>query len=108
MKIYVGNLARATTEDELRQEFEVFGGVEAVSIIRDNFSGQPKGFAFVEMPAKAEGHAAIEGLKSKILNERTLDVSEARPRTGGGGGGKPYHRGGGSGSGGRGKQRRRY
>jgi RNA recognition motif-containing protein len=107
MKIYVGNLPRAATEDELRREFEVFGGVSMVSIIKDIPSGIPKGFAFVEMPTKAEGHAAIAGLKGKVLNERTLDISEARPRADGGKGGKPYNRGRGSGFGSRGKQRRR-
>lgn len=106
MKIYVGNLARATTEEELRHEFEVFGGVDTVSIIKDIPSGLPKGFAFVDMPAKAEGHAAIAGLKGKVLNERTLDVSEARPRNDGRGG-KPFHRGKGSGHGGRLKKRRK-
>jgi cold-inducible RNA-binding protein len=106
MKIYVGNLARATTEEELRLEFEVFGVVDTVSIVRDIPSGLPKGFAFIEMPTKAEGHAAIAGLKGKMLNERTLDVSEARPRVDGKGG-KQFHRGRGSSSGGRSKQRRR-
>jgi len=82
VKIYVGNLSRDVTEDALRQEFEVFGKVDSVSIVMDRYTGQPRGFGFVEMPTKAEGHAAITGLKGKTLNDRTLDVSEARPRSG--------------------------
>lgn len=105
IKIYIGNLARATTEEELRHEFEVFGEVGAVSIVRDIPSGLPKGFAFIEMPDKAEGHAAIAGLKGKVLNERTLDISEARPRNDGKGG-KPFHRRRGSGFAGRDKRRK--
>ena len=93
MKIYVGNLSRDVTEDELRQEFEVFGKVDSVTIMKDRYSGQPRGFGFVEMPTKAESQAAIAGLKGKTLGDRTLNVSEARPpseRRGGlhGGGGR--------------------
>jgi len=94
MNIYVGNLSRYVTEDELRQEFEPFGQVVSVSIIKDRYSGQSRGFGFVEMATKAEGQAAIEGLKGKLLNDRTLDVNEARPRSEGrrssgfGGGGR--------------------
>ena len=95
MNIYVGNLAREVTDEELRQEFEPFGQVTSVNIIKDRYSGQSRGFGFVEMATKEEGQAAIDGLKGKTLNERTLDVSEARPRSqdrrgggfGGGGGG---------------------
>ena len=88
MKIYVGSLSYDVTEEELRQEFLVFGKVESVSIITDKYSGQPKGFGFVEMPSVAEGQAAITGLNGKTLKERTLNVSAARPR--------PDDRGGGS------------
>lgn len=63
MKIYVGNLSRDVTEGELRQEFEVFGKVDSVTIMKDRYSGQPRGFGFVEMPTKAESQAAIAGLK---------------------------------------------
>ena len=101
MNIYVGNLSRDVTEDELRQEFEPFGQVVSVNIIKDRYSGQSRGFGFVEMATKAEGQAAIDGLKDKLLKERTLDVNEARPRTegrrsggfGGGGGGGGRRRG---------------
>lgn len=109
MKIYVGNLPYQVTEDELRQTFEQFGQVESVTIIKDKYSGQSKGFGFVEFASQSEGQAAIEGLNGKDLKGRTLNVNEARPRTegsrgggyGGGrggagkGGGYSDHRGGG-------------
>ena len=107
MKIYVGNLARELTEDELKHEFEAFGKVESVAIVKDRYSGQPRGFGFIEMPAKAEATAAIAGLKGKMLHERTLDISEARPRPEGGRGGGQF-RGGRGGGGGGGGGRRRY
>ena len=81
MNIYVGNLSAEITEKELREAFEAFGQVASVNIIKDRYSGQPRGFGFVEMPEKAEGQAAITGLKGKTLMDRTLDVSEARPRS---------------------------
>ena len=91
MNIFVGNLARDVTEDDIRTEFATFGEISSVALIKDKFSGQPRGFAFVEMPNKEEGEAAIAGLKGKMLKDRTLDISEARPRTdsrGGGSGGR--------------------
>ena len=81
MKIYVGNLSFDMTEEELRQEFAAFGAVESVSIITDKYSGRPKGFAFVEMPSVSEGQAAITALNGKILQDRTLNVDAARPRS---------------------------
>ena len=113
MKIYVGNLPRELTEDELRVEFEAFGKVESVAIVKDRYSGQPRGFAFVEMPTKSEAVAALAGLKGKMVRERTLDISEARPRPAGGRGGFGGGRGGrggfGGGRGGRGGGKsRRY
>lgn len=102
MKIYVGNLSRDVTEDELRKEFEAFGKVDSVTIVRDRYSGQPRGFGFVEMTTKAEGQAAIAGLNGKTLGDRTLSVNEARPRSDTRGGGFRGGRGGGfSGGGGR-------
>ncbi len=80
MNIYIGNLAPEVTEEELKQEFTAFGEVTSVSIIKDKYSGQPKGFGFVEMPSQTEGQTAISGLKGKTLKDRTLEVSEARPR----------------------------
>jgi RNA recognition motif-containing protein len=110
MNIYVGNLSYEVTEDELREEFAAFGEVASVTIMRDKFSGQSRGFGFVEMPSLSEGQAALTGLNGKLLANRELRVSGARERTerrgpgsygdrrGGGGGG---FRGGGRGGGGR-------
>ena len=106
MKIYVGNLSYEATEEDLRQALEPFGKIESVAIIKDKYSGQSKGFGFVEMPSKAEGQAAIEGLNGKELKGKALTVNEARPRTessggrGGFGGGRGGHGGGGGGRGG--------
>jgi RNA recognition motif-containing protein len=81
MKIYVGNLAHEVTEDELGQEFTAFGEVTSVSVVTDKYTGQPRGFGFVEMTKVSEGQAAIAGLNGKMLKERTLNVNEARPRS---------------------------
>ena len=114
MNIYIGNLSREVTEDELRQAFEAFGQVATVNIIKDRYSGESRGFGFVEMAAKSEAQAAINGLNGTQLKERTLSVSEARPRAEGGRGGGSYGRGGGSsygrggGFGGGGRRRSRY
>ena len=105
MNIYVGNLAREVTEEELRQEFIAFGQVVSVSIITDRDSGEPRGFGFVEMSSKSEGQAAITGLNGKTLKDRTLVVNEARPRSDRRGGGDYGGRRGGGPSG-RGRQRR--
>jgi len=103
VNIYVGNLSREVTEDELRQAFEAFGQVATVNVIKDRYSGESRGFGFVEMATKAEAQAAINGLNGTSLGERTLSVSEARPRAEGGRGGGFGGRGGGSyGGGGRG------
>ena len=104
MKIYVGNLSYEVTEEDLRQEFKAFGEVTSVSIITDKYSGRPKGFGFVEMASKSEGETAITSLNGKTLNERTMVVNEARPRTDNRSGGS-YGGRGSSGYGG-GRQRR--
>jgi cold-inducible RNA-binding protein len=103
MKIYAGNLAREMTQEELKQAFEAFGQVESVAIITDKFSGESRGFGFVEMPSSTEAQAAIAGLNGKEVKGRVLNVNEARPRTEGhrGGGGGGGGRRGGSGGGGR-------
>jgi RNA recognition motif-containing protein len=93
MNIYVGNLSREFTEEELREAFKAFGQVTSVSIIKDKYSGQPRGFGFVDMPAKAEAQAAITGLNGKELKGRRLTVNEARPRREGRRGGGDYRRG---------------
>ena len=98
MNIYVGNLPYEVTEEDLRLAFEPFGQVDSVNIIKDRFSGQSKGFGFVEMPSMEEAQAAINDLNSKDLKGRTLNVNEARPRAEGGrgrgrrggGGGRRY------------------
>jgi len=96
MKIYVGSLSYKATEEDLRKEFEGFGQVESVTIIKDRYSGESRGFGFVEMPNKDEAQSAIEGLNGRELKGRKLNVNEARPRSegyrGGGrrGGGQRY------------------
>ena len=80
MNIYVGNLSRDTTDDDLRQAFEAFGQVTTINIIKDKFSGESRGFGFVEMPAKTEAEAAIEGMNGQDLKGNELNVNEAKPR----------------------------
>lgn len=80
MNIYVGNLSHDATDDDLRQAFEAFGQVTSATIIKDKFSGESRGFGFVEMPNKPEGQAALTGLNGQDLKGRALKVSEARPR----------------------------
>jgi RNA recognition motif-containing protein len=81
MNLYVGNLSHQATEDDVRQAFEAFGQVRSATIIKDKFSGESRGFGFVEMPVKAEAEAAMAGLAGKELLGRPLIVNEARPRT---------------------------
>jgi RNA recognition motif-containing protein len=81
MNIHVGNLSRDTAESDLRQAFEGHGQVTSVNIIKDKYSGESKGFGFVEMPTQVQAEAAISGLHGKEMNGRTLNISEARPRT---------------------------
>lgn len=95
-KIYVGNLPFSATEDEVRERFAEFGEVQAVNLISDRYTGQPRGFGFVEMEEEG-ADKAIASLNNTDFGGRTLKVSVARERRGGGGGG---HRGGG-GQGGR-------
>jgi len=106
MNIYVGNLANSATEDDLRQAFEAYGEVSNINIIKDRFSGESRGFGFVEMPTKTEAEAAIEGLNGQEIQGRAVNVNEARPRTenrrSGGGGGRGGRGGRGGGGGGRG------
>lgn len=80
MNIYVGNLSREVTEEDLQKTFEAFGQVESAKIIMDRFSGESRGFAFIEMPAKAEAESAINDLNGKELKGKTLVVNQARPR----------------------------
>lgn len=104
MNIYVGNLSQETTDEDLRQAFEAFGQVESATVIKDRFSGESRGFGFVEMPSKTEAQTAIEQMNGKDLKGRAVSVNEARPkapRPGGGGGGGRSGGGHGGGGGGR-------
>ncbi len=94
MNIYIGNLSSDTTEDQLRDAFTGFGAVATVNIIKDKTSGDPRGFAFVEMSAKNEATAAISGLDGHDLNGRSLKVSEAKSHaeTGNRSGGNGYRK----------------
>ena len=80
MNIFVGNLAFSTTNHDLRQLFEPYGDVDTINIITDRYTGQSRGFGFVEMPDRAAAQAAIQGLQGKALGGRTLNVNEAKPR----------------------------
>ena len=113
MNIYIGNISRDLNEDELREAFAAYGQVSSVNIIKDKFTGEYRGFAFVEMPVKEEAEAAISGLNGRELKGRALNVNEARPRTddrrGGSGGGRGGpRRGGNGGFGGGGGGHRRF
>ncbi len=81
MNIYVGNLSLEVTEGELRQEFMAFGEVISVTIMNDKYigSGQPRAYAFVEMPSQSEGKTAITALNDKALRHMTINVIEALP-----------------------------
>jgi RNA recognition motif-containing protein len=80
MNIYVGNLSRDVSEDDLRQLFETFGQVESVNIVKDKFSGESRGFGFVEMPSRDEARNAIKNASGQDLKGRSINVDEARPR----------------------------
>ena len=101
MKLYVGNLAFATSSQELQELFAQAGTVQSASVIEDRDTGRSRGFGFVEMSSKEEGEAAIAQLNGKEMNGRALNVNEAKPREnrggGGGRGGFGGNRGGGGG-----------
>jgi RNA recognition motif-containing protein len=102
MNIYVGNLAREASEDDLRAIFAEFGQVSRVTILKDRLSGEPRGFGFVEMSSPEEAKAAIEGANGRQLKGQSLRVNEARPREEGADrGGDRGRRPGGGGGGGR-------
>lgn len=111
MNIYVGNISYDASDDDLKEAFGAFGEIQSATIIKDKYTGDSKGFGFVEMPSKEEGQAAIDGLHDTELKGRNLTVNEARPRNenrgggggfggGGGGGGRGGYGGGGHGGGG--------
>ena len=90
MNIFVGNLSPDTTEEDLQKAFEAFGQVKSVTIIKDMFSRESKGFGFVEIQSKAEAQAAINGLNGTLLKGKALNVNEARPRPEGRKGGRRF------------------
>lgn len=106
MRIYVGSLADSVTGDSLKAAFATFGDVASADVITDRYTGQSRGFGFVEMRDQAQGTEAIRGLDGTELEGRVLRVNEARPRNenrgGGGGGGGGGYGGGGGGGGDRG------
>jgi RNA recognition motif-containing protein len=109
MKLYVGNLAFSTSEADVRTLFEQAGAVGSCELVSDKFTGQSRGFAFVEMESSAEGTQAIQRFNDFELDGRRMVVNEARPREaraggfGGGGFGAPSgSRGPGGGAGGAG------
>jgi RNA recognition motif-containing protein len=81
MNIYVGNLSNNATEETIRQAFESFGQVISAKIIKDKYTGQSKGFGFVEMLEQSQAQAAIKSLNGKELLGKQINVNEARPRT---------------------------
>lgn len=112
-KLYVGGLSYSTTSESLREYFAQCGTVESASVITDRFSGQSRGFGFVEMATEAEGQAAISKLNDQPFEGRRITVQVASSpgpgRSGGGGGGRPggggARSGGGYGGGGGGQRR---
>jgi len=93
MNIYVGNLPYSTTDDDLRTAFGEYGEVTSVNVISDKFTGQSKGFGFVEMADNSAADAAIKGLNETPMGGRNIKVNEARPRgerSDGGGGGSRW------------------
>src|SRR5260221_11500599 len=91
-KLYVGNLAYAVTDEDLRTLFSQSGAVESVMVISDRFTGQSKGFGFVEMADASAADAAIKSLDGSELKGRNIKVNEAKPREGSGGGGRGGNR----------------
>jgi RNA recognition motif-containing protein len=100
MNIYVGNIAREVTEEELRTAFAEFGEVNTLTILKDKYTNEPRGFGFVEMPSKSEAIEAIKQMDGKEIKGKRLIVNEARQREDRRGGGKRH--GGGNRGGGRG------
>jgi RNA recognition motif-containing protein len=100
MRIYVGGLPYSTTSERLQELFAEVGRVSDASVIEDRYSGQSRGFGFVEMPNADEAQQAIARFNGYSMDGRTLTVNEAKPRDDRGGGGGGYGGGGGGRSGG--------
>ncbi len=81
MNIYVGNLSNTVSENDLRDAFQAFGQVDKTAVIKDKFSGESRGFGFVEMASREEATKAIAMLNGKDLKGRALKVNEAKPKT---------------------------
>ena len=81
MRIYVGNLPYSVTDDDLKDTFAEFGELSSAEVVKDKFSGQSKGFGFVDMPNNSEADQAIKSLNNHDLSGRALKVNEAKPRT---------------------------
>ena len=99
VKLYVGNLSFDTTEDQLRTLFAQAGTVVSVNLIKDRYTGQSKGFAFVEMSTQAEAEEAIKSFNGTSVDNREIKVNPARPREESRRGGFGSNRGGGPGRG---------
>ncbi|MDP2303712.1 MAG: RNA-binding protein [Ignavibacteria bacterium] len=112
MNIFVGNLAKDVTDDDLQNLFNEYGSVKSVKVIRDLFSGESKGFGFIEMPGLSEAQKAINALNTVDVKGKKITVNEARPKTdkrpGGGSSGGGRSQGGRSSSGGSGGGGRRW
>lgn len=103
MNIFVGNLSRDATEQDIRQAFEAYGTVSSSAVIKDRMTQESRGFGFIEMPNSSEAQAAIQALNGSELKGRRINVNEARPREErsdrggfGGGGGRGGFGGGGN------------
>ncbi len=79
MNIYIGNLSYSTTEDTLKSLFAEFGDVESVKVVKDRFSGRPKGFGFIEMPSNSEADQAIKALNGSRIDGNNIKVNPADP-----------------------------
>jgi len=92
MNIYVGNLSSDMTDETIRKAFESFGQVISARIIKDKYTGQSRGFGFVEMLEQSQAQTAIKSLNGKELLGKQMSVNEARPRADrGGSGGRGGH-----------------
>ncbi|MEN9935610.1 MAG: rna binding protein [Chloroflexota bacterium] len=80
MNLFVGNLSQNVMEEDLRRVFEQFGKIRSVTVVRDRFSGDSRGFGFVEMASRQEGLAAIGGLAGQELMGQLMRINEAQPR----------------------------
>ncbi len=80
MNIYVGNLPHSVSEEELREIFSEYGAVASVKLVKDRFSGQSKGFGFVEMPSNSEADQVIKALNKSIMHGRAIKVNQVQPQ----------------------------